>query len=131
MTKKYRFKFTSSEVLTVRVRINNDLKTLPHLDMFKHELSEAELDQLFEVGDEDYASVVQHLCNDQYITKIRAMLRYEKHKYSVNGTVPIRLKRSSISTMRDIIFKEKLTEDDRADIIDRALDMYLNSLFKT
>jgi hypothetical protein len=131
MMKKYRFKFTSSEVLTVRVRINNDLKILPHLDMFKHELSEAELDRLFEASDEDYTPVVQQFCCDQYITKIRAMLRYEKHKYSVNGTIPIRLKRSSISTMKNIIFKEKLTEDDRADIIDRALELYLNSLFKS
>ena len=121
MTKKYRFKFTLSEVLTARVRINNDLKTLPHLDIFKHELSETELDRLFDASDEDYTDVMQHICSDQYITKIRAMLRYEKHKYSVNETVPLRLKRSSISIMKNIIFKEKLTKDDRADIIDLAL----------
>jgi len=128
--KKYRFKFDQSEVLAVKVKIKQDLKILPQPDIFKHKLSEAELDLIFESSDADYTSVVQQLCNDEYITKIRAMLRYQKHKYSSNGTVPMRLKSSSISIIKRIIAKEKLNEDERVDIIDRALEQYFHSLFK-
>ena len=127
--KKYRFKFDQSEILAVKVKIKHALKDLRQSDIFKHELSEDERDLIFESSDEEYTSVVQQLCNDEYITKIRAMLRYNKHRYSSNNTIPIRLKSSSISTIERIILKEKLTDEDRASIIDRALEDYLSRLF--
>lgn len=128
--KKYRFEFDKSEILAVKVKIKQDLKILPQLDIFKHKLSEAELDLIFESTDEQYTSVVQQLCSDDYITKIRAILRYNKHKYSLNGTVPVRLKNSSISMVKRIMAKENITENEQADIIDRALEQYLHNLFK-
>ena len=128
---KYRFKWNDKQILLVLNRIKDDRVSLIHDDIFHRVLSvneEYELKWTPDSNPEVITALVQSVCVDEYISKLRGFVRASEHKGKVDSSSTIRLSSESISTINILSEFDECQGKTKAEIVACALDRYWNCL---